>query len=363
MVSLSLSLKKLILQKQKQKKTLNNLDPLRVDSYDYDLPESLIATQPANPKDSAKLLVYERKTQTITHAIFRDIEQFIPKDTAIILNDTKVIKARLYGVKKSGGKVELLINNPMQDNQFLVYIRGRVKVGTKLLFDQSLSAEVVKLHEDGTRVVTFYQLDQKLDFEMLNEILEAIGHIPLPPYIKREDNKEDVQNYQTLFAKNIGAVAAPTASLHFTPELLKKIQAKHQSAFVTLHVGAGTFKPVEHQDINEHIMHKEFYNIPSSAQEIIDSPKKILAVGTTVTRTIEYYARENKTEGESDLFLHPQNRPMRVNYLLTNFHLPKSTLLMLVASFVGIQKTLDLYDEAIKNNYQFYSYGDAMLIV
>ncbi len=251
----------------------------------------------------------------------------------------------------------------MQDNQFLVYIRGRVKVGTKLLFDQSLSAEVVKLHEDGTRVVTFYQLDQKLDFEMLNQILETIGHIPLPPYIKREDNKEDVQNYQTLFAKNIGAVAAPTASLHFTPELLKKIQAKHQSAFVTLHVGAGTFKPVEHQDINEHIMHKEFYNIPSSAQEIIDSPKKILAVGTTVTRTIEYYARENKTEGESDLFLHPQNRPMRVNYLLTNFHLPKSTLLMLVASFVGIQKTLDLYDEAIKNNYQFYSYGDAMLIV
>ncbi len=251
----------------------------------------------------------------------------------------------------------------MQNNQFLVYVRGRVKEGTKLFFDQDLSAEVIKLHDDGTRVVVFEKQDNALDFEMLNEILEKIGHIPLPPYIKREDNKEDVENYQTLFAKNIGAVAAPTASLHFTPELLQKIQDKHESAFVTLHVGAGTFKPVEHQDINEHVMHKEFYDIPKSAKEIIDSEKKILAVGTTVTRTIEYYAREGKTIGESDLFLHPNNPPIRVNYLLTNFHLPKSTLLMLVASFVGIEKALELYEEAIKNRYHFYSYGDAMLII
>jgi S-adenosylmethionine:tRNA ribosyltransferase-isomerase len=355
-------LKRLIRQNQK-KRLLNNLDPLQVDSYDYNLPEALIATQPSNPKDSAKLLVYDRKSETITHAIFRDIDNYIPKDSAIILNDTKVIKARLYGTKESGGKVELLINNPMQDNHFLVYIRGRVKVGTKLFFEQDLNATVLKLNEDGTRVVRFEQLSNELNFEKLNEILEKIGHIPLPPYIKREDNKEDIQNYQTLFAKNIGAVAAPTASLHFTPELLKKIQAKHESAFVTLHVGAGTFKPVEHQNIKEHVMHKEFYNIPQTAKDIIDSEKKILAVGTTVTRTIEYYARENKTSGESDLFLHPQNQPIRVDYLLTNFHLPKSTLLMLVASFVGIQKALKLYEEAIKNRYRFYSYGDAMLII
>ncbi len=323
----------------------------------------MIATQPSNPKDSAKLLVYDRKSKTITHAIFRDIDKFIPKDTAIILNDTKVIKARLYGKKTSGGKVELLINNPMQDNQFLVYIRGRVKVGTKLFFEQDLTAEVIELHEDGTRVVMFKQEDNELDFEMLNEILEKIGHIPLPPYIKREDNREDIENYQTLFAKNIGAVAAPTASLHFTPSLLKKIQANHESAFVTLHVGAGTFKPVEHQNIKEHVMHKEFYEIPQTAKDIIDSQKKILAVGTTVTRTIEYYVREAKTSGESNLFLHPENQPIRVNYLLTNFHLPKSTLLMLVASFVGINEALELYEEAIKNHYRFYSYGDAMLIL
>ena len=323
----------------------------------------MIATQPSNPKDSAKLLVYNRDTKTITHTIFRDIDKYIPKDSAIILNDTKVIKARLYGTKESGGKVELLINNPMQDNQFLVYIRGRVKTGTKLFFEQDLSAKVIKLHADGTRVVVFEQQGIELNFEILNQTLEKIGHIPLPPYIKREDNKEDIENYQTLFAKNIGAVAAPTASLHFTPELLKKIQSEHQSAFVTLHVGAGTFKPVEHQNINEHIMHKEFYNIPHDAKKIIDSQKKILAVGTTVTRTIEYYTREEKTTGESDLFLHPENPPIRVDYLLTNFHLPKSTLLMLVASFVGLKKALKLYDEAIKNRYRFYSYGDAMLIL
>jgi S-adenosylmethionine:tRNA ribosyltransferase-isomerase len=341
----------------------NQPNPLLVDSYDYELPQELIASSAANPKDSANLLVYDRKTKTISHAIFRDIDKFIPKDTAIILNDTKVIKARIFGHKQSGGKVEILINSPLKDNEFLVYIRGRVKVDTALFFKQNLTAMVVKLNEDGTRVVKFFQDKKELDFQALNEILETIGHIPLPPYIKREDNKEDEIDYQTLFAKNIGAVAAPTASLHFTPSLLDSIQKNYNSAFVTLHVGAGTFKPVEHQNIQEHIMHKEFYKIPKKAQEIIDSKQKILAVGTTVTRTIEYYIREDKTEGESNLFLHPNNLPRRVDYLLTNFHLPKSTLLMLVASFVGIQEALDIYKEAIAKRYRFYSYGDAMLIL
>ncbi len=338
-------------------------NPLLVDSYDYELPEGLIASSPASPKDSAKLLVYNRQNDTISHAIFRDIQDFIPQDTTIVLNDTKVIKARIFGKKRSGGKVELLINSPLENNQFLVYIRGRVKVTTQITFDHDLIANVLKINEDGTRVVNFYHDKKMLNFEELNEILNHIGHIPLPPYIKREDSQEDETDYQTLFAKNIGAVAAPTASLHFTDTLFQEVKKKYNAHFITLHVGAGTFKPVECDDIKKHIMHKEFFDIPQMTKELLDSDKNILAVGTTVTRTIEYYAREDITHGESDLFLHPENRPIRVNHLLTNFHLPKSTLLMLVASFVGVEKALSLYNEAIKQEYKFYSYGDAMLII
>lgn len=338
-------------------------NPLLVESYDYTLPKELIASSPASPKDSAKLLVYDRKTDTITHAIFRDIQSYIPKDTTVVLNDTKVIKARIFGTKRSGGKVELLINSPLENNQFLVYIRGRVKVTTQLTFEGDLIANVLALNEDGTRVVNFYHDKKKLDFESLNEILNTIGHIPLPPYIKREDSKEDEEDYQTLFAKKIGAVAAPTASLHFTDKLFKEVQENFDAHFITLHVGAGTFKPVECEDIEKHIMHKEFFDIPKSTQTLLESEKNILAVGTTVTRTIEYFAREDKVQGESDLFLHPNNKPIRVTHLLTNFHLPKSTLLMLVASFVGLEKALTLYEEAIEHRYKFYSYGDAMLIL
>lgn len=342
---------------------MSNPDPLLVESYDYTLPKELIASSPASPKDAAKLLVYNRKTDTITHAIFRDIQSFIPKDTTIILNDTKVIKARIFGEKKSGGKIELLINSPLEDKQFLVYIRGRVKVTTQLYFENGLIANVLALNEDGTRVVNFYHDKQKLDFESLNNILNTIGHIPLPPYIKREDSQEDEQDYQTLFAKKIGAVAAPTASLHFTDTLYKEVKENFDAHFITLHVGAGTFKPVECADIQEHVMHKEFFDIPTDTEKLLQSKKHILAVGTTVTRTIEYYARERISQGESDLFLHPGNKPIRVTHLLTNFHLPKSTLLMLVASFVGLEKALFLYDEAITHKYKFYSYGDAMLIL
>ncbi len=342
---------------------MKTLDPLAVDSYDYNLPKELIATYPAKPKDSAKLLVYNRSDQSINNAIFRDILDHIPKDTAIILNDTKVIKARIFGFKKSGGKVEVLINSPLSNNSFLVYIKGKVTTKTLLLFDEQLNAKIIKINNDGTRVVKFFQNDLELNFEQLNNILNKIGHMPLPPYLNREDNKDDLKDYQTLFAKNIGAVAAPTASLHFTSDLLKKIQSNYETSFITLHVGAGTFKPVVEKTIDKHIMHKEFYNISNKTLNIINSDKKILAVGTTVTRTIEYYIREKKSSGESNLFLHPQNLPIRVDHLLTNFHLPKSTLLMLVASFIGIEKTKQLYKQAIKNKYHFYSYGDAMLII
>jgi S-adenosylmethionine:tRNA ribosyltransferase-isomerase len=331
---------------------------LLVESYDYTLPKELIATYPITPRDRAKLLVYDRKNDKITHTTFDKILDFIG-ESHFIFNNTKVVKARIFGRKETGGKVELLLNRPFED-KFLVYIRGKVKINTELFFDKNLKAVVVALNEDGSRLVEFYQNDKKIDFLKLVEVLNEIGHIPLPPYINREDEKLDENEYQTVFAKNPGAVAAPTASLHFTDELLNKIKNK---SFLTLHVGAGTFKPVEVDNILEHPMHSEFFEIPEDTAKILDSNTEITAVGTTATRTIEYYAREKKLLGECNLFLHPKNPPIRVNHLITNFHLPKSTLIMLVSAFISREKTLELYEIAKKEKYRFYSYGDAMLII
>lgn len=339
------------------------LDSLKTSSYDYDLPKELIATKPVSPADSARLLVYDRKNDTIKHTTFRNLLDFLPEDLSIFLNDTKVIKARIFGEKSSGGKVELLFNKPLIDDTFLVMVRGKIKVGTKLFFPENLVAQIVELNEDGTRIVEFFQNSKKLDFLELVEILNKIGHLPLPPYMNREDEKDDEKDYQTLFAKNYGAVAAPTASLHFTPELLEKLENKYDLNYLTLHVGAGTFKPVDVEEILNHPMHSEYFEIKNNAKNSLDNAKKVLAVGTTVTRTVEYYARTKKTSGECDLFLNPQNKPIKVDYLLTNFHLPKSTLIMLVASFVGLEKTLEIYNEAIKEKYRFFSYGDGMLIL
>ena len=339
------------------------LDPLKTSSYDYDLPKELIATYPVSPADSARLLVYNRTTQTITHTTFKHLMDFLPDNLSVFLNDTKVIKARIFGTKETGGKIELLLNKPLFMDRYLVMIGGKVRVGTKLFFDENLIAEVLEINEDGSRVVQFFQNDKKLDFLELVNILNKIGHLPLPPYMNRSDEKQDEQDYQTLFAKNYGAVAAPTASLHFTPELLEKINAKYSVNYLTLHVGAGTFKPVDVDDILNHPMHSEYFEIGIEAKKALDNAQKVLAVGTTVTRTVEYYARTNKIQGECNLFLNPANKPIKVDYLLTNFHLPKSTLIMLVASFVGLEKTLEIYHEAIKENYRFYSYGDGMLII
>ncbi|MBL1243974.1 MAG: tRNA preQ1(34) S-adenosylmethionine ribosyltransferase-isomerase QueA [Sulfurimonas sp.] len=333
-------------------------------SYDFSLPEELIATHPASPRDHAKLLVYDRKTDTITHTYFYDFEKYIPKECALIFNDTKVIKARLFGKKPSGGKIELLINRALNANDINVYIRGKVKVTSEIIFDENLVAKVKQLDEDGSRIVNFYQNDVLLRFEDLLPIIESIGHIPLPPYIQREDNKNDASEYQTVFAREEGAVAAPTASLHFTQEQHERICKNFKHAYVTLHVGSGTFKPVDAEIITEHPMHSEYYDISDSAKDILDSTTPILSIGTTSTRTIEFYDKHGKVQrGEANLFLHPNNKPSRVNHLLTNFHLPKSTLLMLVASFVGLEKTQELYAEAIKEKYRFYSYGDAMLLI
>lgn len=339
------------------------MDILKTSSYDYTLPGELIAVYPVTPADSARLLVYNRKTKTLTHSVFRDLLQFIPPQTEIFFNDTKVIKARIYGQKQSGGKVELLFNKPLNDDKFVVFVRGKVKIGTILNFDQNLSCEIITLNTDGSRVVKFFKEGKELDFLTLVEILNNIGHLPLPPYLKREDEESDNTSYQTLFGKNYGAVAAPTASLHFTSELLEKLQSKFNTNYLTLHVGAGTFKPVESEDILDHPMHSEYYEIPNQSVQVLNGDKKILAVGTTVTRTVEFFHRTKKPHGEANIFLNPTNKPKRVDYLLTNFHLPKSTLIMLVASFITLEETLRIYEEAVKEKYRFFSYGDAMLII
>lgn len=337
---------------------------LLTSSYDFTLPEELIATHPASPRDHAKLLVYDRTTDTITHTHFYDFEKYVPKNCALIFNDTKVIKARLFGFKPSGGKIELLINRALNANDINVYIRGKVKVGTQVAFEQNLVAKVQELNEDGSRVVNFFVNDTLLRFEEILPIIDVIGHIPLPPYIQREDNEEDANEYQSVFAKEEGAVAAPTASLHFTEEQHQRVCKNFKHAYVTLHVGSGTFKPVDAEIITEHPMHSEYYAISDDAKDILDSQTPVLSIGTTSTRTVEFYDKHGKVQsGEANLFLHPNNKPSRVNHLLTNFHLPKSTLLMLVASFVGLEKTQELYAEAIKEKYRFYSYGDAMLII
>jgi S-adenosylmethionine:tRNA ribosyltransferase-isomerase len=334
---------------------------LLTESYDYTLPEELIASEPVYPRDHARLLVYDRASDTVTHTTFSHLLAFLP-ECDVFLNDTRVIKARIFGKKISGGKVELLFNKPLDAHHYLVMIRGKVTTGTELFFDQGLVATVQRLNEDGSRVVTFTKTDREIRFEELVSLLDEIGHIPLPPYMQREDKKEDETDYQTLFARHAGAVAAPTASLHFTKELFEALKAKHPTHTLTLHVGAGTFKPVEVENIMDHPMHSEYFHIPDSSAEVLDSDRAVLAIGTTVTRTIEYYARTGKKDGECDLFLNPLNPPRRVTHLLTNFHLPKSTLIMLVSAFIGREKTLQLYKEAIEKKYRFFSYGDAMLI-
>ncbi|OHD77805.1 MAG: tRNA preQ1(34) S-adenosylmethionine ribosyltransferase-isomerase QueA [Sulfuricurvum sp. GWF2_44_89] len=342
---------------------MTNLDPLLTSSYHYELPDELIATHPIHPRDHARLLVYNRSDKTITHARFDALESFLPQNCGIIFNDTKVIKARLYGKKESGGAIELLINRPLDAYAINVYIKGRVKLNTLLLFDADLTARITALNEDGSREVNFYLRECRIRFEELLPILEKVGHIPLPPYLGREDNSEDEREYQSVFAHYEGAVAAPTASLHFSDKLFEAVCSSHPHAFVTLHVGSGTFKPVEAEIITDHPMHSEYFDISASAQELLHSDIPLLSIGTTSTRTVEYHVRTQELSGEANLFLHPNNPPQRVNHLLTNFHLPQSTLLMLVASFVGLEETHRIYQSAIDEKYRFFSYGDAMLIL
>lgn len=337
-------------------------DVLKLSSYDYDLPPELIAKEPIMPRSRANLLVFNRKNDEISHLKFGDLAGVLPP-CAIIFNDTKVVKARIYGQKESGGKIEMLLNQPLGNSLFSAFIKGSVKVGTILSFENGLKGEVTALNDDGSRVLKITQNERELETNELFDILESVGHIPLPPYIKRDDNKNDEHWYQSVFARHFGAVAAPTASLHFDDEMISKLSTKHEIEYITLHVGAGTFKGVECENIMDHKIHSEFFSISQNAAKIINSDEPLLAVGTTVARTAEYFVRTSNSEGACDLFLHPNNPPSRVNFLLTNFHLPKSTLIMLVASFIGLEKTLEIYKIAVEKKYRFFSYGDAMLII
>lgn len=336
-------------------------EDLQLSSYDYTLPKECIAIKPSKPKEKAKLLVYEKDKDKITHAEFGSLCEFLPQ-CAIVFNDTKVIKARIYGQKQNGTSCELFFHKALSEYEFLAQIKGRVKIGDILSFKENLKAQILALNDDGTRKVRFFT-QKNLNAKELFTLLEKIGHIPLPPYIKRADTEQDSIDYQSILAKNAGAVAAPTASLHFSHLMLENLAQKHPIYTLTLHIGAGTFQSVQCEDIRQHKMHEEYYCVSDEIATLIRSEKPILGVGTTSTRCIEYVARTGILQGQCDLFLHPQNKPLRQNYLLTNFHLPKSTLIMLVASFIGRTKTLELYDLAIKKGYKFYSYGDAMLIV
>ncbi|GAA9028671.1 tRNA preQ1(34) S-adenosylmethionine ribosyltransferase-isomerase QueA [Helicobacter pylori] len=340
-----------------------------LESYDYDLPKELIANYPILPKEKAKLLVYERRSQKIMHTTFEHVLDFFPKNALVVLNDTKVIKARLFGSKHAflpSKTTEVFFHRFFKNNTALTQIKGKIKVGDKIFFDAHYYAEVLELLHNGQRLIAFYNNKTPLNQANILKLLEQYGHMPLPPYIKRADESLDTHEYQSVFAKHIGAVAAPTASLHFSQNTLEKLLKDFKHAFLTLHVGAGTFLSVETKDIREHQIHTEVLRIPKKSQEILQKSQEILCIGTTALRSVEYFKRlenPNQEAFECDIFLHLANPILHVNHLLTNFHLPKSSLLMLVSAMIGLEKTKEIYQIAIEKKYRFYSYGDGMLIL
>lgn len=343
---------------------------MKVSEFDYELPKDLIAKFPAEPRDSSRLMVLHRNTGEIEHRIFRDIVGYLREGDLLVINDTKVIPARLFGRLETGGKVEVLLVRQVEPNLWEVMAKPsrKLREGRRIIFDGELSGVVKGYVGEGKRLVEF-EIKSKKSFM---EKLEEIGHVPLPPYIDREDTREDREKYQTVFARKEGAVAAPTAGLHFTEELLKKLTEKGVIIKpVTLHVGPGTFKPVKVENVEEHEMDYETYFVPEDTANAIKEVKerggKVVAVGTTVVRTLESSSNERGEvkpgEGTTNLFIYPGYKFKVVDALVTNFHLPRSTLLMLVCAFAGKEKVLNAYREAVKKGYRFYSYGDAMLIL
>ena len=387
-----------------------NLD-IFCDSYDFELPPSLIALTPIAPKEKARLLIYKRSNRQVIHSHFANLFDFIPRDYLVVLNESRVIPARFFGTRlehkngfyeRTNSKREFLYHKPCAGG-FLAWTKGRVREGDLFITDGGrVLVEILSMGDGGYREIGFYSLEsftprlasaanacvreskipvvldskKALDEGAVLAFLEEEGSMPLPPYIKRAATKEDCKDYQSIFARVSGSIAAPTASLHFSKSMLAALKASYEVAFVTLHVGAGTFSPLVVENILEHRMHAEFCALSLDSARRIAAAKKILCVGTTALRCVEWFGLVNglggagarledawQLSGENEIFLHPLNRPRLASALLTNFHLPKSTLLMLVSSLIGRAETLRIYNEALSAGYRFYSYGDGMLII
>lgn len=336
---------------------------ISLDEFDFLLPEELIAQEPAVRRDASRLMLLDRCTGTIAHSTFdRVVEQFRDGDV-LVVNDTRVIPARLLGHKESGGKVELFLVRRLTDGQWHCLIRASKAPGpgTILHFDGEVSATVTA-RDDDTWTVAFSKT------ERFNEWLQAHGRMPLPPYIRREPHEEDRERYQTVFATVAGAVAAPTAGLHMTDHLVAALRTRGVViAPLTLHVGLGTFMPIRAENLHEHRMHREWYHIPETTAELVNSGRRVIALGTTATRALEqsaaHHGRVTAGEGEADIFISPGFGFRAIDGLITNFHLPKSTLLLLVSAFAGREALLTAYAEAVRARYRFFSYGDAMFIL
>lgn len=340
-------------------------EQLKLADFDYDLPESLIAQEPAAQRDQSRLMVIRRGSSSIDHRIFSDIEEYLVPGDLLVLNDTKVFPCRLLAKKPHGGKAEIFLLSEKETNLWDALVKGAGK-GKRLSLASGIEAEISGEREDGVLTVRF------LGIRDIRDVLPEIGKTPLPPYIKRDPSETDRERYQTVYAKQAGAVAAPTAGLHFTDELLKKLVDRGiEFATVTLHVGPGTFQPVRVENITEHRMLAEQYSISEKAAESINKARaegrRVIAIGTTSVRTIESATGPHDEvipgEGTSYLFIYPGFRFRVIDGMITNFHLPKSTLLMLVSAFAGRERILSAYRTAVKERYRFYSYGDAMMIV
>lgn len=331
----------------------------------YDLPQELIAQTPIEPRDSARLLVYDKTADTVTHKHFYDLLDILQGGDLLIVNNTKVIPARIFGKKDSGATLEFLLHKRVDRNTWITLCRPakRAKIGDVFVFSPKLKGEIVAVGNEGERTVRFTY------HGIFENILLDIGEMPLPHYIKKK--LEDTNDYQTVYAKTRGSAAAPTAGLHFTTELIDKLKAKGvEFAEVLLHVGLGTFLPVKTDKVEEHIMHSEYYRIEQAAADKINLAKaqnrRIIAVGTTSVRVLESCSdangRVNPCEGDTNIFIYPPYKFKCVDALITNFHLPESTLIMLVSSLIGREKTLELYKQAVDEHYRFYSFGDAMFL-
>ncbi len=344
------------------------MDLLKTEAYDFNLPENLIAQFPLEPRDSARLLVYDRSTKEMRHCIFRDIVEYFNEGDVLVLNNTRVIPARLIGSKKdTHASIEVLLLKRLNYTDWEVLMKPgkRAKVGTIIEFSDDLKCEVLSDTDFGGKVIRF-------TFDgVFENILDKLGSMPLPPYIKNAP-KGIKEEYNTVYAKFDGSSAAPTAGLHFTTELLDKLKAKGVIiAEVLLHVGLGTFRPVKEDDITKHPMHTEYYEVSENTANIINQAKKdghkIVACGTTSVRTLESATDENgkliAQKGNTNIFIYPGYKYKMVDSLITNFHLPKSTLLMLVSAFMGRDEAIKMYEEAVKKEYRFFSFGDATFII